>query len=191
MGLGFDQLGPSPSESNKPTQDGPVSSGHKGYETTFVGGETGLNQGLVLRLPMPSAGNVSSPSESNTAEEGNKELSREEGEIRKDLPQDDDCVQMERYVINYNDQSPSSRFSVFGRPLLLGDFSGLGGITGNEDMELMRKEAENDRARGQNARWSDYSRWRGGRDRRPKRGGDTTRVHRELEIRQLGKQLSG
>ena len=52
---------------------------------------------------------------------------------------------MERYVNNYNDKSPSSHFSIFGRPLLLGDCSGLGGISGYEDLELMRKEAENDR----------------------------------------------
>ena len=113
-----------------------------------MGGESELKQGPVLRLPMPSVGSVSIPSESNIVEEGNKVLSREEGEIREDLPQDDDCVHMERYVNNYNDQSPSSRFSVFGRPLLLGDFSGLGGISGYEDLELMRKEAEDNRAWG-------------------------------------------
>ena len=126
IGLGLDQMGPSPSESNRPCPDGLISSGHKGFETTFAGGGTGLNQGYVLRLHMPSIGRVSIPSESNIAEEGNKDLSREEGEIREDQPQDVDCVHMERYVNNCNDQSLSSRFSVFGRPLLLGDFSGLG-----------------------------------------------------------------
>ena len=84
---------------------------------------------------MPSAGRVSTLSEPNIAEEGNYEFSREEGEIREDLHQDDDCVHTERYVNNYNDQSPSSRFSVFGRPLLQGDCSGLGGGGGGDIWE--------------------------------------------------------
>ena len=92
-----------------------------------MGGESGLKQGPVLRLSMPSEGRIPISSESNIAEEGIKEISREEGEIREDLPHDDDCVHIERYVNKYNDQSPSSRFSVFGRPMLPGDFSGLGG----------------------------------------------------------------
>ena len=58
---------------------------------------------------------------------------------------------MERYVDNFNDQSPSSRFSVFGCPLLPGGFSGLGGTSGYEDLELMRKEVEDDRAWGRMA----------------------------------------
>ena len=148
MGMGCDQMGPSPRETNRSIPDGPILLDHKGYETKFVGGESGLKQGPVLRLTMPSKGRISNSSESNIAEEGNKEISREEGEIREDLPQDDDCVHMEKYVKNYNDQSPSSRFSVFGRPLLPGDFSGLGGTSGYEDLELMRKEAEDDREWG-------------------------------------------
>ena len=112
-GLVLEKLGPSPSESYRPIPDRPISSGHKGYETTFVRGEHGLNQDLVLRLPMPFVCNISIPSESNIAEEENKELNKEESKIREDLPKDNDCDQMERYVKNYNDQSPSSRFSVF------------------------------------------------------------------------------
>ena len=148
MGLGLNQLSPSPSELNRPIIVRSTLSGHMGFETMYEGGETEQNQDPVSRLPMPSAGRVSTPSEPNIAEEGNYEFSREEGEIREDLHQDDDCVHTERYVNNYNDQSPSSRFSVFGRPLLQGDCSGLGGISGNEDLELMRKEAENERAWG-------------------------------------------
>ena len=148
MGLGLDQMGPSPSEANMSIPDGPILLDHKGYETKCVGGESGLNQGPVLRLSMPSEGRISIFSESNFAEEGHKEINREEVEIREDLPQDDDCVHIERYVNNYNDQSPSSRFSVFGRPLLPGDFSGLGGTSGYEDLELMRKEAIDDREWG-------------------------------------------
>ena len=167
MGLGLNQLSPSPSESNRPITVGSTSSGHMGFETMYEGGENEQNRDSVSRLPMPSAGRVSTPSDSNIAEGGNYEFSREEGEIREDLHQDDDCVHTERYVNNYNDQSPSSRFSVFGRPLLQGDCSGLGRISGNEDLEIMRKEAENERAWGRMAVGANIVRWRGGRDRRP------------------------
>ena len=146
MELGHDRLDPSPSKPIRPTPDG--SNRHKGFETEFAGEENGLIQYPVLRLPMNFEGRVSNSSESNIAEEGNKDISREEGEIREDLSKDDDCVDMERYVDNFNDQSPSSRFSVFGRPLLPGGFSGPGGPSGLEDMELMRKEAEDDMAWG-------------------------------------------
>ena len=145
MGLDLIQLSPSPM--TRPITVGLTSSGHMGFETVNEGEETEQNQNPVSRLPMPSAGRVSTPSEPNIAEEGNNEFSRKEGEIREDLHQDDDCDHMERYVNNY-DQSPPSRFSVFGRPLLQGDCSGLGGISGNEDLELMRKEAEKERAWG-------------------------------------------
>ena len=55
---------------------------------------------------------------------------------------------MNRYADNLNNQSPSSRFFVFGRPLLLGGFSSLGGTTGYEDLELMRMVAVDGRERG-------------------------------------------
>ena len=58
--------------------------------------------------------------EINNSERG---MSREEG-IERYV---NNCVHIERYVNNYNDQFPSSRLFVFGRPLLPGDFSGLGG----------------------------------------------------------------
>ena len=118
MGLGLNQLSLSPSESNRLIAVGSTSSGHMGFETMYEGGENEQNRDSVSRLPMPSAGRVSTPSDSNIAEGGNYEFSREEGEIREDLHQDDDCAHTERYVNNYNDQSPSSSFSVFGRPLL-------------------------------------------------------------------------
>ena len=141
-------MGPSPIEANRSIPNGPVLLDHKGYETKFVGGESGLKQGSALRLSMPSEGRISISREPNIAEEGIKEINKEEGEIREDSPQDDDCVHIERYVNNYNDQFPSSRLSVFGRPLLPGDFSGLGGTSGYEDLELMRNEAVDDREWG-------------------------------------------
>ena len=149
--LGLDRMGPIPSKSSRPTPDGSNPLGHKAFEAKFVGEEFGLEQGPFLRLPMPFEGRVFISRESTIVEEGNKEHSREEGKIREDLPQDDGCAHMERYVDNLNDQSPSSRFSVFGRPLLPGGLLGLGGTSGYEDLELMRKEAEDDRVWGREA----------------------------------------
>ena len=116
-----------------------------------MGEDSGLKQGPLLRPPMPFEGRSSISSYSNIDEEGNKEHSREEGEIREDLPQDGDCVYMKRYEDNLNDQSPSSRFSIFGRPLLPGGFSGLGGTSRYEDLELMRMEADDGRVWGGDA----------------------------------------
>ena len=127
MGLGLDRVGPSLCNSSRPTPDGLNSLGHRGFKAKIVGEESGLKHGPLFRPPMPFEGRSSISSDSNIDEEGNKEHSREEGEIREDLPQDDDCVYMKRYEDNLNYQSPSSRFSVFGRPLLPGGFSGLGG----------------------------------------------------------------
>ena len=55
---------------------------------------------------------------------------------------------MNRYVDNLNDLSPSSRFSVFYRPLLPGGFSGLRGTIGFEDLELMRTVVDDSMGRG-------------------------------------------
>ena len=50
----------------------------------------------------------------------------------------DNCVDMHKYGDNLYEQSPSPLFSVFGRPLLSGGFSGLGSATENEDLEPLR-----------------------------------------------------
>ena len=83
MGLGLDQMGPNPIEANRSIPDGPVLLDHKGHEIKFVGGESGLKQGPALRLSMPSESRISISSEPNIAEEGIKEISREEGEIKE------------------------------------------------------------------------------------------------------------
>ena len=79
---------------------------------------------------------------------GNKEFSKEDGEIREDQPQDDDREHLERYADKFYDQSPSPGFSVFGRPLLLGGCSGVGGTYGFNDLEIVRNEGADDGARG-------------------------------------------
>ena len=138
------QMGPSPSKSSGPTTDGPNSVDHKGFEAIFEGEDYGLKQDFVLRFHVPSEDSASISSESKSAEEGNKKFSREEGEIRKDQPQDDDREHLERYADKFYDQSPSSGFSVFGRPLLLGGCSGLGGTVGIKVSEIERKEVNDD-----------------------------------------------
>ena len=62
--------------------------------------------------------------------------------------EENDCVNMYRYGDNLNEQSPSPLFSVFGRPLLSRGFSGLGGTTGDEDLEPLRVVAADGREWG-------------------------------------------
>ena len=115
-----------------------------------VGEENGLNQASVLPSMFPECNRASSR-DSNNGEEVSNTHSRDEDVTREVLLQDDARCYKNRYVDNLNDLndlSPSSRFSVFGRPLLPGDFSGLGGNTGYENMELMRMVGDEDRGRG-------------------------------------------
>ena len=87
---------------------------------------------------MPLECKWSSSRDPNNSEEGNNTHCQEEGEIREDLPQDDVCAYMNRYVDNLNDLSPSSHFYVFGRPMLPGGFSGQrGGGGGGGGGELL------------------------------------------------------
>ena len=109
------------------------------------GEESGLKQGPVLRPSMPLECKRSSSKDSNFGEDGNNTHCREEDEIREDLPEEDVCLYTNRYVDNLNDLSLSSRFSVFGRPILPGGFSSLGGTTGYEDLELMRMAVDDDK----------------------------------------------
>ena len=142
------QMGPSPSKLSGPIVDGPNSLDHKGFEEKAEGEDYGLKQDSVLRLPEPAEDSASISSESNIEEEENKEFSKEDGEIREDQPQDDDREHLERYADKFYDHSPSSGFSVFGRPLLLGGCSGVGGTYGIQDLEIVRKEGVDDGLRG-------------------------------------------
>ena len=57
-------------------------------------------------------------------------------------------LKIHRYDDNLYVQSPSSLISVFGRPLLPGGISGLGGINGDEDLEPLRVVAADGREWG-------------------------------------------
>ena len=140
VNLQLGQMGPSPSQFSGPIADGPNQLDLKGFEEKAEGEDHGLNQYSVLRLPAPPEDRASMSSESYIVEEGNKEVSKEDGVIRVDPSQEDDREHLKRYPDKFYDQSPSSGFSVFGRPLLLGGCSGVGGTYGVTDLEIMRNE---------------------------------------------------
>ena len=150
--MGRDPVGASKSQSysNRPIIVGQKVSNLKCSKANDVGEVSGLNQASVKPSMSPECNRASSR-DSNIGEEGNNTHSREEDVIQEDLPQGDVRCYTNRYVDNLNDLndlSPSSRFSVFGWPLLPGDFSGLGETTGNENMESMRMVGDEDRGRG-------------------------------------------
>ena len=84
----------------------------------------------------------------NAVKEGNATQIWEEGEFREDPAQENDRVYMNRYGDNLYEQSPSTLLSVFGRPLLPGGFSGLGGTIRDEDLEPLRVVAADGREWG-------------------------------------------
>ena len=128
--------------------DGPNQLDHKSFEGKAAGGVYGLKQDSVLRLTAPPEDRVSIPKESYIVEEGNKEFSKEDGVIRVHQPQEEDRKHSKRYANKFYDQSPSSGFFVFGRPLLLGGCSGVGGTYGVKYLEIMRNEGVDVGVRG-------------------------------------------
>ena len=63
------------------------------------------------------------------------------GENREVHSQENEGLNILRYEDNISEQSTSALISVFGRPLLPGEISGLGGINGEEDLEPLRMVA--------------------------------------------------
>ena len=70
------------------------------------------------------------------------------GENRDVHNKEIECPNIHRYDDNISEQSTSALISVFGRPLLQGEISGLGGINGEEDMEPLRVVAADGREWG-------------------------------------------
>ena len=151
-GLFLDGASKSPNYPNRPIPAGPIVSNLKCSKADVEGEDFGLNQTSVKSTKSPECSWVGSR-DSNIGEEGNNTHGREE-EVRQgqeDPHLDDERCYSIRYVDNLNDLSdlsPSSRFSVFGRPLLPGDFSGLGGTTRIENTDLMRTVGDEGRERG-------------------------------------------
>ena len=102
----------------------------------------GLSQELLLRSPLQPNYKCSD------GIEGNVTHNWEVGENREDHSQENDCLKIHRYDDNLYDQSTTSLISVFGRLLLPGDISGLGGINGEEDLEPLKVVAADGREWG-------------------------------------------
>ena len=80
--------------------------------------------------------------------EGNNKHNWKVGENRENHSQENECLNIHRYDDNIYEQSTSALIYVFGRPLLPGDISGLGGINGEEDLEPLRVVAADGREWG-------------------------------------------
>ena len=104
----------------------------------------GLSQEMQLRSPLQQNHKRSS----SNGMEGNVRHKWEGGENSEDQSQENECLNTHRYDDNLYEQSPSALISVFGRPLLPGDISGLGGFNGKEDLEPLRVVAADGRERG-------------------------------------------
>ena len=129
MGLGLDnRVVQSPS----PTSRSPLAELDSSDPSRLKAAGMGIgpSQGLLLRTFLPSNYKNPIPRVLNASKEGNATHIWEEGEFRKGLVEENDCVNMHRYGDNLYEQSPSPLFSVFGRPLLSGGFSVLGVLLG-------------------------------------------------------------
>ena len=95
---------------------------------------TGLSQEMQLWSPLQQ-NHKRSPSDGM---EGKVRHKWEGGENSEDQSQEKECLNNHRYDDNLYEKSPSSLISVFGRPLLPGDNSGLGDFNGKEDLVPLR-----------------------------------------------------
>ena len=128
MGLGLDyRVDLSPSSTSRPPLHGPNSYVPSCFKAEATGMGVGLRQGLLSRPVLPSECKSPISSTLNAGKEGKAIHIWEEGELREDLAQENGRVYMNKYGDNLYEQSPPTPFSVFGRPLLPGGFSGLGG----------------------------------------------------------------
>ena len=88
--------------------------------------KTGLSQDLLSR-PVETSDSLEPISSSSEAgQEGNASFHGEEDELREVAVQEEGHNLKNKYDDNLFDQSTLIPFSVFGRPLLSGGFSGLG-----------------------------------------------------------------
>ena len=69
-------------------------------------------------------------------------------ETRDGQSKEFECLDIHRYDDNLSEESTSALLSVFGRPLLQGEISGLGGINGEENLEPLRVVAADGREWG-------------------------------------------
>ena len=148
MGLGLDRVGLSPSSTSRPPLHGPNSVVPSCFKAEAARMGVGLRQSLLSRPVFPLRCKNPISSTPNAEKEGKAIHIWEEGELRKDLAQENGRVYMNRYGDNLYEQSPPIPFSIFGRPLLPEGFSGLGGTIGDKDMEPLRVVAADGREWG-------------------------------------------
>ena len=136
------RMGPGP----KPSISSPFnklgSCGHTCSKAAEKG--VGLRQEMQLRSPLQQNHKCSCSVGTDRNDKHNWKV----GENREDHSQENECLNIHRYDDNIYEQSPSALISVFGRPLLPGDISGLGGINGEEDLEPLRVVATDGREWG-------------------------------------------
>ena len=80
--------------------------------------------------------------------DGNDKHKWKVGENRVVHSKENECPNIHRYDDNIFEESTSALISVFGRPLLQGEISGLGGINGEEYLEPLRVVAVDGREWG-------------------------------------------
>ena len=149
MGLGLDyRVGLSPVSTNRPPLHGPDPSVPSCFKAQDMGMGVGLRQGLLSRSVLPSDCKSPISNTLNAGQEGIDLHTGEEDELREDLVQEDGRDHMNRYGDNLYIQSTPTPFSIFGRPLLLGGFSGPGGILADKDLEQLRVVAAEGREWG-------------------------------------------
>ena len=118
------------------------SCGNTGIKATEK--KVGLRQEMQLRAPLQQNHQCSC---SGDIDENDKHKWKT-GENRDVHSQENECPNVHRYDDNTSEQSTSALISVFGRPLLQGEISGLGGINGEEDLEPLRVVAADGREWG-------------------------------------------
>ena len=136
------QTGPGPKSSISSSFNELGSCGHTCSRAAEKG--VGLRQEMQLRSPLQQNHKCSCSIDAD----GNDKHNWKVGENREDHSQENECLNIHRYDDNIYEQPTSTLISVFGRPLLPGDFSGRGGINGEDDLEPLRVVAADGRTGG-------------------------------------------
>ena len=136
------QTGPGPKTNISSSLEEMGSSGPTCSEGVEMG--AGMNQGKLMR----SSRQQNHKCFCSGGMEGTDKHNRETGETGEEHSQEKECFNINRYDDNFYEKSPSALISVFGRPLLPGDISGLGGFNGEEYLEPLRVIAADGREWG-------------------------------------------
>ena len=148
-GLGLDyRVALCPVSTNRPLLNGSNLSEPSCFKAQDVGLEKGLRQGLPSWSVITRDRISPISSSPNTGYKGNVLHIGEEDELSDVAVQEDGRDHMNRYGDNPYVQATPIPFSVFGRPLLSGGFSGPGGSLADKDLEPLRVVAADGREWG-------------------------------------------